>query len=156
MSGDLRAVEKYIKEILVELKEEKVLSVGVHASSTRGVQASPSTACRSGPSDTSKEKRSKHHNNLENVKLIPSILLDYIPPMAGMVICDSVPRDFEYTLITTYLPKGICAFGLQLGQIMKLNINDFNLGDCNNYGMLAPHKRASRGLWTSRGPPFLM
>jgi hypothetical protein len=140
MSGDLSTVEKSVEEILIDLKDEKVLSAEVHASSTRGVQASPSTAHRSGPSGTSKSKRSKHHNDLENVKLIPSILPDYIPPMVGMVIRDSVLRDFDYTLIATYLPKGICVVGLQLGQIMTLNINEFNLGDCKNYGMLTPHK----------------
>jgi hypothetical protein len=43
MSGDLSVVEKFIKEILIDLMAEKVLSVGVQASSTRGVQASPST-----------------------------------------------------------------------------------------------------------------
>jgi hypothetical protein len=30
--------------------------------------------------------------------------------------------------------------GPQLGQIMTLKINEFNLGDFKNYGMLAPHK----------------
>jgi hypothetical protein len=77
---------------------------------------------------------------LENVKLIPSILPDYIPPLAGVVSRDSVLRDFDYTLITTYLSKGIRAVGPQLGKIMMLNINDFNLGDHKNHGMLTPHK----------------
>jgi hypothetical protein len=77
---------------------------------------------------------------LANAKLIPSILPDYIPPLAGAVSHDSVPRDFDYTLITAYLPKGIRAVGPQLGQIMMLKISDFNLGDRKNYGMLAPHK----------------
>jgi hypothetical protein len=75
-----------------------------------------------------------------NLKLIPSILLDYIPPLAGAVSRDSVPRDFDYTLITAYLPKGIHVVGPQLERIMTLNIIDFNLGNCKNHGMLAPHK----------------
>jgi hypothetical protein len=57
-----------------------------------------------------------------------------------MVNRDSVPRDFEYMLITAYLPKGIRAVGPQLGLIPALKINDFNLGDRKNYAMLAPHR----------------
>jgi hypothetical protein len=64
----------------------------------------------------------------------------YIPPLAGVVSRDSVLRDFEYTLITVYLPKWICAVGLQLGLMPDLKINDFNLGDRKNYGLLSPHK----------------
>jgi hypothetical protein len=56
MSGDLSAVEKYIEEILIDLMDEKVMSAGVQASLTRGVQASPSTTRRSGPSQTVTEK----------------------------------------------------------------------------------------------------
>ena len=119
---------------------KKVVSTGVQALSTRGVQASPSTAHRSGPSRTATEKRTKHRDEFANAKLIPSILPDYIPPLAGAVSHDSLPRDFDYTLITTYLPKGIRAVGPQLGQIMMLKISDFNLGDQKNYGMLTPHK----------------
>jgi hypothetical protein len=77
---------------------------------------------------------------LGNVNLIPSILSNYIPPLDGVVSCDSIPRDFDYTLITVYLPKGICTVGLHLGHIMTLKIGEFNLGDHNNYGMLTPHK----------------
>jgi hypothetical protein len=120
MSGDLSAVEKSIEEILIDLMAEKVMSTGVQASSTRGVQASPSTGRRSGPSRTATEKRSKHRDDLANAKLIPSVLPDYIPPLAGAVSHDSVPRDFDYTLITAYLPKGIRAVGPQLGQILTL------------------------------------
>jgi hypothetical protein len=50
MSSDLSAVEKSVEEILIDLMSEKVMSAGAHASSTRGFQASPSTARRSGPS----------------------------------------------------------------------------------------------------------
>jgi hypothetical protein len=41
-----------------------------------------------------------------NVKLIPSILPNYIPPLADVVSRDSVLRDFDYTVITTYLLEG--------------------------------------------------
>jgi hypothetical protein len=44
MSGELSAVEKSMEDILIELMAEKVMSIGVQASSTRGLQASPSTA----------------------------------------------------------------------------------------------------------------
>jgi hypothetical protein len=84
--------------------------------------------------------RSKHCDDLANAKLIPSIFPYYIPPLAGAVSHDNIPRDFEYTLITVYLPKGIHTVGTQLGMIPKLNINDFNLGDRKNYALLAPHK----------------
>jgi hypothetical protein len=77
---------------------------------------------------------------LESAKLIPSVRLEYIPPLVGMVSLDSVSRDLDYTLITTYLLKGIHTDGSQLGQILTLNINDFNLGYHKNYGILTPHK----------------
>lgn len=44
MSGDLTAVEKSVEEIFIDLMDEKVMSVGVQASSTVGLQASPPTA----------------------------------------------------------------------------------------------------------------
>jgi len=62
-------------------------------------------------------------------------LPNYIPPLVGMVSRDSVPRDFDYTLITTYLPKGIHVLGL----IPALKISDFNLKYRKNYAMLAQH-----------------
>jgi hypothetical protein len=65
---------------------------------------------------------------------------DYIPPLAGAVSHDSFPRDFDYTLITVYLSKGIHVVGPQLGKVMMLKISDFNLGDHKNYGILTPHK----------------
>jgi hypothetical protein len=86
------------------------------------------------------EKRRKHCDDLANAKLIPSIFLNYIPPLADVVSHDRFPRDFEYTLITAYLLKGICAVGPQLGLIPTLNISDFNLDDRKNYAMLAPHR----------------
>jgi hypothetical protein len=67
-------------------------------------------------------------------------LPDYIPPPTGVVSRDSVPFDFEYTLITAYLLKGICTVGSQLGLIPSLKISDFNLDDRKNYVMLASHR----------------
>jgi hypothetical protein len=77
---------------------------------------------------------------LANENLILSILPNYIPPLDGVVSRDSVPRDFNYTLITACLPKGIHVVGPQLEQILTLKISDFNLGDRKNYGILAPYK----------------
>jgi hypothetical protein len=57
---------------------------------------------------------------------------------------DSIPRDFNYTVITAYLPKGICAVRPQLERISTLKINDYNLGDHKNYGTLTPHKYLTR------------
>jgi hypothetical protein len=108
MSDELSVMENLVEEILIDLMAERVMPTGVQASSTRGVQASPSTACISGPSRAADEKITKHRDDLVNTKLIPSILPDYIPPLAGAVNRDSVPRDFDYTLVTLYLPKGIC------------------------------------------------
>jgi hypothetical protein len=73
------------------------------------------------------------------VKLLPSILPEYIPPLAGVVSHDNVLRDFDYTIITAYLPKGINAVRPQLERISTLKISDYNLGDCKSYGMLTPH-----------------
>jgi hypothetical protein len=140
MSSEHSVVEKSVEEILIDLMAEKVMSAGAHASLTRGLQASPSTAHRYGPSQTATKKISKHCDDLANAKLISSILPDYIPRLAGAVSHDSVPRDFEYTLITAYLPKGIRVVGPQLGLIPDLKINDFNLGDRKNYALLSPHK----------------
>jgi hypothetical protein len=50
MSKELSEVEESVKEILMDLITEKVMSVGIQASSTRGVQASPSTTRGSIPS----------------------------------------------------------------------------------------------------------
>jgi hypothetical protein len=110
-------LEKSVEEILVELMAERVMSVGIQASSTGGLQASPSTGRHS---SRTTEKRSKHRDDLANAKQIPSVLPDYIPPLAGVVNHDSIPRDFEYTLITAYIPKGIRVVGPQLGQIPAL------------------------------------
>jgi hypothetical protein len=107
MSKELNIVENLVEEILIDIRVEKVMSIWIQASSTRGVQASPSTAHGSGPSQAATEKRTKHCYDLANAKLIPSIMPNYIPPLVDMVSHDSVPRDFDYTLTTAYLPKGI-------------------------------------------------
>jgi hypothetical protein len=78
------------------------------------------------------------------VKLIPTILLDYIPPLASVVNRDSVPRDFEYTVVTTYLPKGIHIVRVEQDKITALKFSDFNLGDRKIYGILAPYKYLTR------------
>jgi hypothetical protein len=109
MSDTISTIEKSIKDILIDLMVEKVMFAGIQSSSMRGVQASPLTARGSRPSRAATEKRTKHRDELVNEKLIPSVLPDYIPTLAGVVSRDSVPRDFNYTVITAYLSKGIQA-----------------------------------------------
>jgi hypothetical protein len=104
------------------------------------VPGSPSTAHGFGPSQDAYEKITKHGDDLANAKLIPSILPNYILPLAGTVNRDSIPRDFEYTLVTAYLPKGIQIGKPQSNKIMTLNINEFKLGDSKNFEMLYPHR----------------
>jgi hypothetical protein len=107
MSDEFSAAEKVVEEVMIDLMTERVMSIstGVHTSSMRIVQASPSTARGARPSRPSAEKRTKHKDDLANEKLIPTIFPDCIPPLATMVNRDSVPRDFEYTIVTAYLPK---------------------------------------------------
>jgi hypothetical protein len=111
MSDEFSTAEKIVEEVLIDLMTERVISMsaGIQASSTRGVQASSLTARGSGPSRPTAEKRTKHRDDLANAKLIPTILPNYIPPLADPVSRDSVPRYFEYTMVTAYLPKGIRA-----------------------------------------------
>jgi hypothetical protein len=140
MSGEPSELEKSVEEVLKKLMADRPISEGIQASSTRGLQASPSTGRRSGRVNPVTEQRSKHRGDLANAKQIPSILPEYIPPLAGVVNHDSIPRDFEYFVFTAYIPKGIRIVGSQLGQIPLLKNNDFNLGDRKNYAMLAPHR----------------
>jgi hypothetical protein len=112
MSDKLSAAKKIVEEVLIDLMTERVMferamSASIQASSMRGLQASLSTTRGAGSSRPSAEKRTKHIDDLANVKLIPSVLLDYIPPLVRAVSRDSMPRDFKYSMITTYLPKGI-------------------------------------------------
>jgi hypothetical protein len=85
MSKELSTIEEFVKEVLIDLMTERVMSVGVQVSSMRGVKASLSTARGSGPSRPTTEKKTKHKDDLENVKLIPTIFPDYIPPLADMM-----------------------------------------------------------------------
>jgi hypothetical protein len=55
-----------------------------------------------------------------------------------------VPREFEYALVTAYLPKGIRAVHADQEKIAALKFSDFNLGDRKVYNMLAPHKYLTR------------
>lgn len=140
MSAEFSASEKVVEEVLIDLMNERVMSmyVGVQASSTRMVQASSSIARGAGPSRPSAEKRTKHKDDLANAKLILTILPDYILPMAGMVDRDSVPHDFEYTIIIAYLPKGIRAVQTDQDKITALKFSDFNPRYRKIYGILAP------------------
>jgi hypothetical protein len=145
MSNELSTVEKIVEEVLIDLMterviSERVMSESIQASSMRGLQASPSTARGDGSSQPLAQKRTKHRDDLDNAKMIPSILSDYFPPMAKVMSQDSVPIEFEYTMVTTYLPKGICTVHTQQDKIKALKFNDFNLRDRKNYNMFAPYK----------------
>jgi hypothetical protein len=111
MLDELSTAEKVVEEVIIDLMTEKVMlmSTGVQAWSTRGLPASPSTSRGAEPSRPSDEKRTKHMDDLANAKLIKTILSTYIPPLSSSVNRDNVPRYFEYTLVTTYLLKGIRA-----------------------------------------------
>jgi hypothetical protein len=109
MLDKLNIVEKIVEEVIIDILVEKVMSTSILASLMRGVQASLLISCGSGPSQVSTEKRTKHRDDLANAKLIPTIFTDYILPLADAVSRDSLPRYFEYTMATTYLPKGIHA-----------------------------------------------
>jgi hypothetical protein len=73
-------------------------------------------------------------------------LSEYIPPLVGAVNHDSIPRDFEYTLITVYILKGIRIVGPQLGHIPDLKNNEFNLGDRKNYVILTLYRYLMRTI----------
>jgi hypothetical protein len=153
MSGEPNDFEKSVEEVLRKLMADRPVSEGIQASSTRGLQASPSTGRRSTRINPVTEQRSKHHSDLANAKQIPSILPEYILPLAGTVNHDSIPHDFEYSVFTAYILKGIHIVGSQLGKIPLLKHNDFNLGDQKNYAMLAPHRYLMK---TTRKKPHLI
>jgi hypothetical protein len=142
MSDELSTTEKIVEDVLIDLMTERVMSksTSVKASSMRGLPTSPSTTRGARPSRPFYEKRTKHKDDLVNAKLIPSILPAYIPPLSGVENRDSVPRDFEYTLVMVYLSKGIHTVRVDQDKIATLKFNDFNLGDRKVYNMLAPHK----------------
>jgi hypothetical protein len=144
MSDNLNTTEELVREILASLRTERVMSergmfTRVQASSSRGVVASPSTA-RAGPSRQMVEKRTKHRDEITNTKLILRILPSYIPPLKGEINHDSVPRDYDYPMITAYLPKGVRVVRTEQTKLVALNFCDFNLGDWKAYIMLASHK----------------
>jgi hypothetical protein len=138
MLDEPSTLENFVEDILVDLMDEKIMSIEIQVSSTGGLQESPLTGCRSIQSTT--KKRRKHSDDLANAKQIPSVLPDYILPLAGVVNCDSIPRDFEYTMITTYILKGIRVVGPLLGHIPSLKNNKFNLRYRKNYVMLMTHR----------------
>jgi len=113
------------------------VSIGVQASSRRGLSASPSTTHGA---RSSCERRPKNKDDSANAKLILNILPSYRPPLSDAINRDSVPRDFEYELVTAYLLKGICAVCADQDKITALNLSDFNLGDRKVYNMLTPYK----------------
>jgi hypothetical protein len=79
-----------------------------------------------------------------NAKLILTILPTYIPPLSSVVNHDSVPRDFEYALVTAYLLKGIRTVRENQDKIAAFKFSDFNLGYHKVYNILAPHKYLTR------------
>jgi hypothetical protein len=144
MSNELSATEKIVEEVIIDLMAERVMSgrgmsTGVHALSSGVLLAPPSTA-RVGPSRPPSKRRSKLGNDFATVKMIPSILPKYIPPLSGPVNRDSVPRDFDYAIVTTYLPKGVRAVHDDQKILTTLKLSDFNLGDRKVYSMMASHK----------------
>jgi hypothetical protein len=148
MSDKLTIVEESVTEVLLDLMTERVmlergLSNGLQASSMRGLSASPSTT-RARPSWPIDEKRTKHRDDLVNAKLIPIIFPTYLPPLSNAINQDSVPRDFEYELVTAYLPKGIHVVQKNQEKIEALKFSNFNLDNKKVYSMLAPHKYLTR------------
>jgi hypothetical protein len=109
----------------------------------RGVQASLLTA-RVGTSQAGTKRRTKHKDDIANAKLVPSILLAYIPPLSSEINRDSVPRYFEYTLVTAYLPKGVHTYRTDQDKVTTLKFFEFNLGDHKFYSMLTPYKYLTR------------
>jgi hypothetical protein len=122
---------------------ERIISTRVQASTTRGVKSSP-LPNQAGTSRDDTERRTKHKDDIANAKLVPFILPAYIPPLSGEINRDSVPRDFEYTLVTAYLPKGIRTYHTDQDKVTALKFCDFNLGDHKVYNMLALYKYLMR------------
>jgi hypothetical protein len=108
ISDEPNVIEKIVEEFIINLMAKRVMYASIQGSSTRGVQASSSTTHGFGPSRVITEKRTKNKDDLANAKLILTIFPNYIPPLSNAVSRDSVPRHFEYTMVTVYLPKGIC------------------------------------------------
>jgi hypothetical protein len=113
MLDEPSAAKKVVEQFLINLMDEKLMSAGIQVSSMRGAQASPSNPHRYGPSQPTVKKRTKHRDDLVNVNLILTILPDYISPLVGVMSCDNVSREFDYTIVVVYLPKGIHAVRMQ-------------------------------------------
>jgi hypothetical protein len=144
MSNELSTAEKIVEEVLIDLMAERVMSkrgmsTGVQALSLGVLLASLSIA-RAGPSQTPLERRSKLINDFATVNMIPRILPKYIPPPSGLVNRDSIPRDFNYVVVTAYLPKGVHAVHANQEKLTSLKFTGFNLGYCKVYSMLSLHK----------------
>jgi hypothetical protein len=144
MSDALSAAEKIVEEVLIELMTERVtsesgMSTGVQESSSGALPASPSTA-QVGPSRPPSERRSKLRNDFATVKMIPSILPKYIPPLSGTMNRDTIPREFDYAVVIAYLLKGVHAVHADQEKLTALKFSDLNLGYRKVYSMLAPHK----------------
>jgi hypothetical protein len=88
--------------------------------------------------------RIKHRDDIVNANLILCILPSYLPPLSGTINHDSVPHDFEYTLITAYLLKGVCIVHAEQDKLIVLKFSDFNLGYWKAYNMVTPHKYLTR------------
>jgi hypothetical protein len=148
MSNEFTELEESVTEVLLNLMTKRVMlerrmSNGVQASSTRVVQASPSIS-QAGTSRAGTKRRTKNKDDISNTKLVPSILPAYIPPLSGDINRDNVPRDFEFTLVTTYLLKGVHTYRTDQDKVIALRFCDFNLGDRKVYSMLALHKYLTR------------
>jgi hypothetical protein len=146
LSDELTAFEELVTKFLLDLMTERVMSergvsIGVQAYSMRGLSASPSTTHGTGPS---RERKTKHKDDLENAKLILSILPAYLPPLSGAINWDSVPRDFEYVLVIVFLPKEVHVVRANQDKLEVLNFSYFNLDDRKVYNMLTPHKYLTR------------
>jgi hypothetical protein len=153
MSGAPNELEKSFEEVLRKLMADRPISKGIQVSSTRGLRDSPSTGCRSTCINPVTEQRIKHRGDPVNAKKIPSILPEYIPPLASVVNHESIPGNFEYSVFTAYILNRIRIVGSQLGHIPLLKHNEFNLGDQKNYSMLSPHCFLTR---TTRKKPHLI
>jgi hypothetical protein len=75
---------------------------------------------------------------------VPSILPAYIPPLSDEINRDNVPRDFEYTLVTAYIPKGVRTYHADQDKVTTLKFCDFNMGDHKVYSMLTSYNYLMR------------
>jgi len=100
------------------------VSTGIQASSRRGLSTSPFTAHGDVPS---RERWTKHKDDLANVKLILSILLAYLPSLSNAINRDSLPKDFEFALATAYLPKEVWAVHADQNKLVALKFSDSTL-----------------------------